>query len=96
MQKHARRNPVGRAVIVAALAVFGLSAAVPANAEYRRDHFRHEHFRHHGHFGVGIGVGVGGPYYGQPPVVYAAPAPVYAPPPVVYSPPGVTFGFHFR
>lgn len=95
MQKHIGRNLAGRAVIFAALAAFGLSAAVPANAEYRRDHFRHEHFRHHDHFGVGIGVGVG-PYYGQPPVVYAAPAPVYAPPPVVYSPPGVTFGFHFR
>jgi hypothetical protein len=96
MRKTVCRNLAGKAVILAALAVFGLSAAAPAQAEYRHEHFRHEHFRHdRGHFGVGVGVGVG-PYYGEPPVVYAPPAPVYAAPPVVYSPPGITLGFHFR
>ncbi len=33
-----------------------------------------------------VSVGVGLPFFGPPPVVYAPPPVVYAPPPVVYAP----------
>lgn len=67
-----------RSIAALMVAALAVSASQPASARTR----------------VVVGVGIGGPVYGPPPVYYYPPPPVYyppvvyapAPPPVVYTP----------
>ena len=71
--------------LVAAFALAGSLAALPAKADddHDRGHWRHRHERYY----PGYYYGAPGYYAPPPPVVYAPPPPVYyAPPPVYYAP----------
>jgi hypothetical protein len=78
-------------LLIAALAVVGMSAAVPAQA---RDYRHYRHYEHHHRGGnaaaaaiIGgiIGLGVGAAIAGSAP-------PAYYPPPGYYPPPAVYYG----
>src|SRR5258708_9720693 len=60
--------------LAVAAALFGSALLSPADAR--------------SHFSIGVGVGLGGPYYAPPPGYYAPPPGFYAPPPpVAHAPP---------
>lgn len=73
-------------LIALCLAVAGLLAATPAQADWW--HWHHGWRWHHHWWRRPVIV--------APPPVYYAPPPVYYPPPTAYYAPGVTFGFTIR